>query len=173
MRFNRLNRWIHHWLTLLLALPLGIVVATGLLLQVKKQWSWVQPAEQRGASGAPAIELADLLGAARSGAPGEVRSWADIDRIDLRPDKGLAKITTRARTEIQADLVEGRVLQVAHRRSDLIESLHDGSWFHPQAKYWVFLPAGVALLASWVTGLWMFAWPYVARWRRRQRRADA
>jgi uncharacterized iron-regulated membrane protein len=168
MRLNRLNRWVHHWLTLLLALPLGVVVFSGPLLQLKKHWAWVQPVEQRGSAGRPRIDLDALLAASIVALPDVVRSWDDIDRIDIRPDRGLAKITTHLRHEIQIDLADGRVLQVETRRSDLIESLHDGSWFHPQAKLWVFLPAGVALALSWATGLWMFVWPHIARARRRR-----
>jgi uncharacterized iron-regulated membrane protein len=37
MKFNALNRKVHYWGSLLVALPLGVVIVTGILLQFKKQ----------------------------------------------------------------------------------------------------------------------------------------
>ncbi len=65
------------------------------------------------------------------------------------------------------------LLQVAQRRSDLIESIHDGSWFHDLVKHWLFLPAAVVLLLLWLTGMFMFFHPIVVRRRRRRREAAA
>ncbi|MFT5130288.1 MAG: hypothetical protein ACI8W8_003917 [Rhodothermales bacterium] len=42
---------------------------------------------------------------------------------------------------------------MAFRRSDLIESIHDGSYFNDHFKLWVFLPAGIVLAALLVTGI--------------------
>jgi uncharacterized iron-regulated membrane protein len=170
MRLSRFNRWLHHWLSIIIVLPIGLVIVTGILLQLKKELAWVQPVEQRGRGTVPAVAFEQLLAATMQALPDEVRGWPDIERVDVRPAKGLAKLTTHARTEVQIDLADGRVLQVAHRRSDLIEALHDGSWFHAQAKYWVFLPAAIALLASWVTGIYLFVLPYLVRARRRRDR---
>jgi hypothetical protein len=73
--------------------------------------------------------------------------------------------------EVQLDSETGDVLQVAYRRSDLIESIHDGSWFHEMAKYWLFLPAGICLLMVWATGLYLFVLPYWVKWRRPKTKA--
>jgi hypothetical protein len=90
----------------------------------------------------------------------------------VRPDKGLVKVNARNHWELQLDAATGQRLQVAYRRSDLLESLHDGSWFHPNAKLWVFLPAGFVLLGPWITGAYLFLLPFRAR-RARSRRAAA
>jgi hypothetical protein len=44
---NRLTRKVHYWLGAIIALPLLVVVASGILLQLKKQLTWVQPPEQK------------------------------------------------------------------------------------------------------------------------------
>jgi uncharacterized iron-regulated membrane protein len=165
-RWSRFNRQVHYWLSLGVALPLGLVIASGLLLQLKKQIPWVQPTEQRG-SGAPAGTMAALLDTLRARPDVGVASWDDVDRVDVRPGKGLVKVTTTDRLEVQLDAATGRVLQVAVRRSDLIESLHDGSFFGDVAKLGVFLPAGALLLVLWFTGLILFVQPF---WRRRKPR---
>jgi hypothetical protein len=47
-------------------------------------------------------------------------------------------------------------MQTAYRRSDLIESIHDGSFLAGDwTKLGLFLPAGLTLLLLWLSGLWM------------------
>ena len=153
----------------MIAVPLLIVIVTGILLQVKKEFAWIQPPTQRGQGTTPTVSFASLLTTAQSIPEANVQSWSDIDRVEVQPDKGIAKIRTKKRWEIQVDVETGEVLQVAYRRSDLIESLHDGSWFHDRAKLWLFLPAAVVLLSLWVTGLYLFVYPNWVRWRRKRR----
>ena len=175
MSFNVLNRKIHYWASFIVALPLLVMICTGILLQVKKQSSWVQPAEQRGSATVPRVDLEAILAAARQ-APGlESTTWEDIDRLDVRPSKGTVKVVTLSRWEVQVDLGTGEVLQTAYRRSDLIESLHDGSFFGGDwTKLGLFLPTGVGLLLLWLGGMWMWWVPYSAKRRvRRRREAEA
>ncbi|MGH7857526.1 MAG: PepSY domain-containing protein, partial [Candidatus Binatia bacterium] len=118
VRLNRLDRRVHYWISAFVALPLLVIVSSGILLHLKKQWSWVQPPEQRGTGTAPAIALDEILAAAR-GVPGlEVNGWEDVNRIDLRPSRGLVKVWLESGWEVQVDLGTGRVLQSAYRRSD-------------------------------------------------------
>jgi len=168
VRFNAVNRKVHYWATVFVALPILIIAGSGLLLQVKKQWSWVQPTEQRGTGTSPAIRLEDLLRAAQSVRQLNVTGWKDVNRVDVRPGRGMAKVWLNNGWEVQVDLGTGRVLQTAYRRSDLIESIHDGSFFGGDVtKTGIFLPAGIVLVLMWLTGLWMFVVPFVARRRRK------
>lgn len=166
MKWQLLTRRVHYWGAIVFALPGLVMITTGILLQVKKHWSWVQPAEQRGKSKEPRISFDELLQACQTIPEAEIRSWADVNRVDVRPSRGLIKVTARNNWEIQLDAATAEVLQVAYRRSDIIESLHDGSWFHESAKLWVFLPAGVLLLLLWITGMYLFWLPRYVRWRR-------
>jgi hypothetical protein len=83
----------------------------------------------------------------------------------------MLKVTAQNGWEVQVDTQTREVLQVAYRRSDTIEAIHDGSWFHPEAKLWVFLPAGAILGILWLTGMYLFLLPYIARARNRRRQA--
>lgn len=159
------GRRAHRWGSALIAGPLLLVIGTGLLLQVKKDWAWVQPATTRGSTKTPPAEagLDRLLEAARGAEGISWGGWEDVDRLDVRPDRGIAKILGRDRMEAQVDLATLEVLQVAYRRSDLIESLHDGSWFGDAAKLWVFLPSAGVTLALWVTGIYLFMLPYASK----------
>ena len=125
---------------------LCLVIITGLLLQVKKQVSWVQPPTQRGREKIPVVDWQQILQAAKTFRPANVVDWGDVERLDVQPSKGLIKIQSRNHWEIQIDAATAEVLQSAYRRSDWIEQLHDGSFFSDAVKLWVFLPNGVVLL---------------------------
>jgi uncharacterized iron-regulated membrane protein len=171
MSSQRVFRRLHYWGAAIAGLPILIILGTGILLQLKKQLSWVQPGEMRGSRGAPGVSFDQLLAAAQSVAAAEVRTWDDIPRIEGRPQKGLIKLVSKNNHEIQIDLVSGKLLHSEHRRSDIIESIHDGSFFHGAAKLWLFLPAGIVLLGLWITGLYMFLLPFRTRRNRRKRLA--
>ncbi len=154
---------------MLVVLPLLVILVTGILLQWKKQLSWIQPPEQRGThQGAdPTVSFAEILRAAQSARQAGIETWADVDRLDVRPEKGVVKLLSKNDGwEVQIDLATGAVLQVAQRRSDLIEALHDGSWFHESAKLWLFFPAALVTLVLYLTGLYLFYLPYKSKWKR-------
>ena len=170
MSFNVLNRRIHYWIGFAAALPLIVMIASGLLLQAKKQWTWVQPAEQRGTGTTPLIDLDEVLAVLRTVPGMGVQSWDDVNRLDVRINRGVVKAWLMNGYEVQVDLGTGRVLQTAYRRSDLIESIHDGSFFGGDwTKLGLFLPAGIVLLMLWISGLWMWWVPFAAKRARRAR----
>jgi hypothetical protein len=167
MSFNVLNRKIHYWASAIIAIPLLVIICSGLLLQAKKQSAWVQPPERRGTGTAPALSLDQVLERVKEVPAMHVQGWEDINRLDVRPGRGMVKVWLQNGYEVQVDLGTGRVLQVAYRRSDLIESIHDGSFFAGDwTKLGLFLPTGVTLLLLWLGGLWMFWVPF---WAKRKR----
>ena len=166
MKFSVLNRKIHRWVAFAAALPVLVILCTGILLQLKKAFPWVQPPEQRGGGSAPVISFEQILRVCQSVPEAEVQTWEDVHRLDVRVSKGMLKVWCMNNYEIQLDSATGEVLQVAFRRSDMIEAIHDGSWFHDLAKYWLFLPVGICLLGLWGTGMYLFVLPYWVMWRR-------
>jgi hypothetical protein len=160
------NRRIHYWLGIVSALPVLVILVTGLMLQLKKQVPWVQPPEQKGGGTVPSLSLETVFQTCQTIPEAGVKTWKDISRIDIRPAKGIMKVLARNGWEIQLDSSTGSVLQVAYRRSDLIESFHDGSWFGEWTKLGIFLPAAIILLVLWVTGLVLFFQPLRVKWRR-------
>src|SRR6476620_1879572 len=124
------NRKLHRWGAIAVAVPFLIVICTGILLQLKKQVPWVQPPETKGGLAHPALSLPVILEIAATVPHAGISEWDHIDRIGVRPSKGMVKVLGKNRWELQLDAATGSVLQVAYRRSDLIESLHDGSFFH-------------------------------------------
>ena len=167
VKFNILNRKIHYWLSIAVAVPILIVTVSGLLLQTKKYFEWIQPTELRGAGQTPMISLPEVLEISRTVAEAEIETWDDINRVDVRPSRGMLKVWAKNNWEIQIDTETGAILQTAYRRSDIIESIHDGSFFSEKVKMWIFLPAGIILLLLWLTGIYLFILPY---WVRRHRK---
>lgn len=168
MHFNVLNRKVHHWASFAVAIPILVIISSGILLQMKKQWGWVQPPEIRGTGTVPAIGFEQIMATLQSTPSLGVSGWDDVSRIDIRADRGLAKVTITSGWEAQIDLGTGALLQTAYRRSDLIESIHDGSFFAGDwTKLGLFLPAGLTLLLLWLTGIWMWWVPFIGKRRRR------
>jgi len=165
-----LNRKIHHWASIAVAVPLAIVLVTGVLLLLKKELSWIQPPTVKGEEKGIVLELDQILAVARTVPEAQIQTWADVDRLDVRPGKGMLKVRAENSWEIQIDANTGAVLQVAYRRSDFIESIHDGSFFGDYAKLWVFLPSAIVLIGLWITGMVLFLHPYLARSNKRKRR---
>lgn len=171
MTLARTHRRLHRWGAILVALPLLVVIGSGILLQLKKEADWIQPPTRKGRGGDPAIAFEAILAAAATVPEAGVRTWDDVDRLDVRPSKGVVKVRAKSGWEVQVDSVTGEVLQSAVRRSDLIEAIHDGSFFHDQAKLWIFLPAGLVLAGLWCTGVYLFFLPALQRRRGRARKA--
>lgn len=181
MNWKKANRKIHYWGALACAIPIIIVVVTGVLLLLKKDFNWIQPSTIKGQGGSPSISFKQVLENLNSHSVlkraledelnkelGSI-SWNDIKRIDVRPSKGVMKIQLQEQVEVQMDHQSGQILQIKIRRSDVIESIHDGSYFSDFTKYWVFLPSAILLFALWVTGIYLFIITELAKFRSRRK----
>ncbi|WP_096348917.1 MULTISPECIES: PepSY domain-containing protein [Pseudoalteromonas] len=169
-KLRQFSRHVHLWLALMILVPCVIVIGSGLLLQVKKQFEWVQPATQKGQTGSPSIHFEQILHVAKSIPELEVSSWQQIDRLDVRPNKGVIKLVAANSWEAQIDAQSGAVLQIAYRRSDTIEAIHDGSWFAEWAKLWLFLPAAILLFFMWCSGSVLLYTTLKSKFKKRQLR---
>jgi len=164
MKLNKLNRTIHNWVSIFVALPLLLIIVSGLFLQLKKDFIWIQPTSVRGATDeTPTASHEELLAAATSIPQAAGLKWSEFDRIDYKVDRGMVKFMTVEGWEIQVDTSDASILSVAERRSDFFEKLHDGSYFGDITKYYLILPTAIFLFILWMTGLWMFIYPYIKR----------
>lgn len=171
---GRTLRLIHYWLTAFTLFTVAMVAVTGVLLSVKKEFDVLQPPTAQGTSpGLPATRLDQLLVAVKAEPGRSALTWSDIDRIDVRPDDGIAKLILNDRTEYQVDLHTLKVLQTGYRTSDFVETLHDFSVLGDWGKYLLSLPTGIALLVLWGTGAYMFVKPMLVKRRKRRAKAAA
>lgn len=126
---TRLFRSIHRWVSIPLLVFMFLIGTTGLLLGWKKQTALL-PLTASGTVQAPAawISLSQVMEVAEKYAADELQIEAEIDRIDVRPDDGVAKVLfNEVFWEVQVDLSTGQVLSANQRNSDIIEKIHDGS----------------------------------------------
>ena len=168
-------RVYHKYFGLSLAILLFISALTGIFLAWKKDVAWIQPPTQNGASKAlqdwkPVADLATLAQSAFYEAHPEQATNA-IDRIDVRPSKGVAKVLfEQGWWEVQIDGSTGEILSIAKRHSDWIEKLHDGSIVGDLFKLVTMNGLGVGLIVLMVTGLWLWYGPRLYRkWNRRRK----
>jgi len=138
---------------------------------LKKEIDWIQPPTERGAvvSQIPNISYQRLLEVSQSRPEAGITQWSDIDKIDLRPSKGIAKVISESGWEVQIDTSNGAVLSTNFRRSDVIESIHDGSYFAGWTKLYLFLPIGFLLILMWGTGIYLFFMTEIQKFKKRAR----
>ena len=158
MKAQVLFRKIHHWGSFIIALPLIIMIGAGILLMLKKEIEWIQPSSEKGSEreAVPMASMEDLFIAAKSVEHAGFTSWSELERADLKPGKGMIKFVSATQWEVQVDTSSAKVLKVAKRRSDTIESIHDGSYFAEWMKLGLFLPVGIVLFILWLTGVYLF-----------------
>jgi uncharacterized iron-regulated membrane protein len=164
----------HKWVGIILAIVFLMIAGTGFLLLIKKDYDWIQPPTQRGEEGTLAdfITLQEMFASVFAEEHSDFRSMDDIDRVDFRPGKRIFKVRSNHNySEIQVDAITGEVRSVATRNSDLIESIHDGSFFGDWAHGWVMPIASGAMIFLVFSGLWIWISPIVRRRRIRRARA--
>lgn len=165
-------RWlrrIHRWMGIPLIVFFLVIGITSIFLAWKKkaellpptlktkveQGEWISPAEM--------VRIAELEMEKRGESIG-------VDRIDIRPDKGVAKVTFKTHfTEVQLDGFSGEVLSVETRHSDWIEKVHDGSivdyYFggDEAAKLTYSTLTALGLILMSLSGFYLWYYPKVIR----------
>jgi uncharacterized iron-regulated membrane protein len=171
VRFFKLIWEVHKLLGIALGVVLLLTSITGLLLLVKRDWPWLMPPTAAG-SAAPldaALPLHRVIESAVAAGHPDLRSAADVDRVDFRPKDHVFKVlSARGNFEVQVDATTGAVLSTGVRRTDFIESLHDGRAFGAFVHGTLAPTAAIGLGLLVLTGYAVWLWPKLAR-RRRER----
>lgn len=124
---TRILRKLHRWMGIPLIVFFLVIGVTSILLAWKKKAALLPPTL------ASKVEQGTWILPSEMVRIGEVEMKklgrdSEVDRIDIRPDKGSAKITFKTHfTEVQVDGYSGEILSVGTRHSDWIEKVHDGS----------------------------------------------
>ena len=94
-------------------------------------------------------------------------SITEINRIDYRPRKGIAKVRFEKHfTELQIDCYTGKIVSQKTRTADIIEMIHDGSivdfLFNSNGKatklfYSTLISIGILFLS--LSGFWLWKKP--------------
>ncbi|MCB0442676.1 MAG: PepSY domain-containing protein [Flavobacterium sp.] len=168
----RFFRKVHRTTGVLLFVFFFIVAVTGFLLGIKKHSGGIILPESKNGT---TKELSSFLplDSLQKNAQQYIKNYLnnsnfnEIDRIDVRPEKGMVKFTFKSNFyEVQLDGATGNLLQIDLRRSDVIEKIHDGSI----VDYYLGLESGVfkliytivmsfALMLFTITGFWLWYGP--------------
>jgi len=157
---------VHKWLGITLAAILINISITGFLLLEKKQYEWIQPATRNGLEGAADeyLSMEKLLDVVYSCNHPDFENIESIDRVDFRPGKSVYKVRSNTNhAEIQVCAVSGKILNIAFRRSDFLEQLHDGSFFGKWMHGKVLPVVAVCNIILAISGLYLWLGPKLGR----------
>jgi len=166
---TRILRKFHRWMGIPLILFFLVIGITSILLAWKKKVELLPPTLASKEEQGTWILLSEMV---RIGEEEMKKMGRDseVDRIDIRPEKGTAKITFKTHfTEVQVDGYSGEILSVSTRHSDWIEKVHDGSIvdFYTTGEegakltYSTLVSLGLIFLA--LSGFYLWYYPKVMR----------
>jgi uncharacterized iron-regulated membrane protein len=171
----RTTRQLHRWAGILAALVLIVIAATGFILANKKRFAFVQPPAAQALEIAAAREIVSIEVAVQAAfdlGHDDLRTLEDVDRVDYRPGDNIFKvISNKAYREVQVDGKTGKVLTNSFRTDQLMEDIHDLSFFAAWTHAWVLPLVALVLFGLSVSGVGMFLTPVYRRWafRKNQR----
>jgi hypothetical protein len=160
LKWHRIAAW-------LVMIPFTLTLATGTLLLLRKEISWIQPAEVKLDKTAPGVIWQPILDTLRNHSASEIRQWSDINRVDYRPKRGLIKVLSITGIETQLSAHDGRYLKSAPRRNEWIEDLHQGTFLGEFGLWTWGLGMVLGLWVLWGSGLFLLLRPWIRIWRSR------
>lgn len=168
----------HKWTGIIVAIVLLNMALSGFLLLMKKKFDWIQPPTMTGQKGETGtyrdfISTEHLFDLVLAQDHPDFQSLEDIDRVDFRPGRRVFKVRSEHHlAEMQIDAVSGEVLhQHMKRRSDFLESLHDGSFYGEWAHEWLMPATSICLVFLICSGLYLWIEPTIRKRRRKKRKA--
>lgn len=168
----RANWWFHLAGGLVVAGYLVVLSVTGVILNHKREWGFMNEPFRTVSSDFTARNEPDPLATivaraidARGPRAGEL-TVDNVRFIDYRPANGYAKVRFKdAETEVIVDIGENQVYSVSSRRDVWIEDLHSGLWFGSHG--WLLSDtAAILLILLSVNGIYVWIQP---TWRARGR----
>lgn len=168
-KWIRYFRWLHKKIALALFIFFFIISLTGLLLGIKKETGLLAPTQQGQSPELslwlPADSLNKLANAYLLDSVSADLS-TELDRIDIRPGKGIAKFIYKDHYwGLQLDCSTGALLSIEKRSSDFIEALHDGSIVDDlvgtgeKFKVGYMVVTGLSLILLILSGIWIWYGP--------------
>ena len=162
----------HKWTGIVLSIAFTCTAVTGFMLLFKKKVDWLQPPTQTDIAGDTAdfITMQQMFDIVWEQEHADFTSLADIDRVDFRPNDRVFKVRSKHHNaELQVGAISGGVLSVSQRTSDLVENIHDGSFFAGWVHSWIMPLAAIGLLFMIFSGLWLWIEPTIRKRRRKRR----
>jgi uncharacterized iron-regulated membrane protein len=144
-----------------------VMAVTGFLLSLKGEIAWMRPPvgkAEKVESLAEVVSLDVVTQSALAVGRPDLRSVDDIDRIDYRPGKNIFKvISAKGYSEVQVDGKTGQVVAVGNRNDQLVEDIHDLSFFDERLRTTVSPVIALALAMMAISGVVIWTVPIFRR----------
>jgi len=139
-------RRLHRIVALIILLPLIIVSVTGIVLLVRNQFEFLQPATVKSepVSGSQLLTFESIA---------EEFGKDKIEQIIYRPGRNSMVVRLNDDTEVQIHPQTGDVLKTAKRRTNFIIELHQGSWMGAFGQLGVHMITGLGLFFLIISGI--------------------
>lgn len=136
----------HRVISIIICLPLFIIGISGVFLQLRNQFEFIQPSLVKGDidSKKPLQSLEVVT---------ETYGAKNIDQIIWKPSKMSLVVRLLDGAELQLHPQTGEILKKAQRRTNLFIDIHQGSWMGPIGQYFIHLMTAFGLLFLVVSGL--------------------
>lgn len=139
------RKW-HRWVALATLLPLIMIAVTGVILQLRNQFEFIQPSVLKNVldDERPLLSLEEVL-----------KKYQDqgVEQIIFRPSKGAMAVRLQGGSEVQIHPQTGEELKQAMRRTGFLIDLHQGSWLGSFGQYGLHLLGGWGLIFLLVSGI--------------------
>ncbi len=165
---TRIYRRLHRFVAIPLFVFMFIIGLSGVLLGWKKQAELAPPTQKGSTLDATNwLSIDSLQKIAIRFVQDSLQLDLHIDRIDIRPDKGIAKVVfVKHYTELQLDCATGKLLSNKLRLHDFVEHIHDGTIIDrllgtekEQVKISYTTLTSIGLMVLAFSGFWMWLNP--------------
>lgn len=162
------SKKFHNWVAWLILLPFGVMLISGVLLQHRERFEWIQPPTVSGSApgSPPKLGPNEILLMLQKDPQYASLDWLDVQQLIFRPSKGSCTVRLKGNREVQVDAESGKILASGVRNVSFLTDLHEGQWFSAGVKNFVFKPAGLLLLILWASGLVLMLFPKWSSWRK-------
>jgi uncharacterized iron-regulated membrane protein len=168
------TRSLHRWIGFVACLFLAVISVTGFFLAMKDRFAFMRPPVQEAASLERAediLPVAEVLRIAFAAGHPELSEVSEVDRVDYRPGDNVFKVVSKdGYREVQVDGTKGKIVSDAYRNDQLMEDIHDMSFFADVAHGYLLPAVAVCLCLLSITGVIIFLTPIVRRWKFKHKR---
>lgn len=162
-------RSLHRWIGFIACLFLAIISVTGFFLAMKDRFAFMRPPVQEAVPldrAEDILPVAEILRIAFNAGHPELSEVKEVDRVDYRPKDNVFKVVSKdGYREIQVDGSKGTIVSNAFRNDQLMEDIHDMSFFADAAHGYLLPTVAVFLCLLSITGVIIFLTPIVRRWK--------
>ncbi len=151
----------HLWIGVTISFLVVMISVTGILLNHKRTLGLIPETPiKRAEAFKDALPLPKLAQLAQAAVPPEVAALG-IDRMDVRPGKGIIKVrfNDASVSEVTLALDDGTPLLTGQRNDSFLEQLHTGDAFGARGFLLSDLVGG-ALVLLLLSGFWVWLYPH-------------